>query len=181
MPGRVFAEVKAEQRPKTFAIERGSGDILLVLERDHQSDDEKAMQGIWSVTSLLADGKPATEWANAWDLHGLTGTCNDFGFTIDARVDNGSLPGHSGPFFLDIAKKPKTITIRVKSHVFWESTIQKVLGMVAGDGSVNTNEKTPALFGIYSFDGERLTIAYRAGGPRPEKFDSASGLGRQAY
>ena len=33
------------------------------------------------------------------------------------------------------------------------------------------------LFGIYKFDGDRLVVAYREGGPRPDTFESNPGSG----
>jgi RND family efflux transporter MFP subunit len=174
---RRMPEVKTEHRPTQFAIEPRSGDILVVLDRYHPSDDEKAMQGWWNVIDWIEDGKPASSEG----IQSLAGYWEDDQFRIDRDVRNARLhPGNDGqsvlhlPFsmgggeewktlrgqgFLDAAKQPKTITIA-------ESTL---------DGRFARNAKE--VFGIYKFDGDRLLIAYRQDGPRPETFESAPGSG----
>ncbi len=63
-----------------------------------------------------------------------------------------------GLFVLDAAKQPKRITI--ESGKYEDNTFQR-----------------EDLVGIYEFEGDRLRIAYRKGGPAPEKFESAAGSG----
>ena len=46
------------QRPKSLAVEPGSADVLLVLERYQLTVDEKAIEGDWTAVSQIKDGKP---------------------------------------------------------------------------------------------------------------------------
>ena len=48
--------LKAEQRPKEFAVEPQSADVLLTLERYRPSGDEKATEGDWAFVEELHDG-----------------------------------------------------------------------------------------------------------------------------
>ena len=63
-------------------------------------------------------------------------------------------------YILDSAKQPKGITL---SEFRWRDE--------------KGNVKKQEFPGIYKLDGDRLTIAYRLGGPRPEKFESVPGSG----
>ena len=149
---RQLPEVKTEQRPRQFAIEPGSGNILLTLDRDHPSDDEKPFEGQWSVISWIRDGSPA-------NLQHLTAACDDRTFAIRFQERGGgwySVLG--GSFVLDTAKQPKTISM---------------LAMLESVAGLATHE----LLGIYKFEQDRLTIAYRLNGPRPDKFASTPGSG----
>ncbi|MGO9112680.1 MAG: efflux RND transporter periplasmic adaptor subunit [Thermoguttaceae bacterium] len=153
---RRLPEVKIEQRPRQFALERGSGDILVLLDRDYPSDDEKAIQGRWNVIGQTEDGKPASPQ----HLESMTGEYNRNTFAI--RCQDGPGTVLTGPCVLDTAKKPKTITIR--ATVNWER---------GGGWTMESQE----LFGIYKFENDRLHIAYRPNGPPPEKFESTPGSG----
>ena len=116
---QVLPEVKTQQRPRQFALEPGSGDILLDLRRDRLSDDEKTMREVeWNVVSLLDDGKPTpTE-----NLKPLYAVCKDYGFGIVIR-ERGQM--FFGPMVLDAAKRPKTITMKVHGYLYGKPTIQE--------------------------------------------------------
>ena len=178
---RRMPEVKTEHRPSKFAIEPGSGDILVVLDRYHPSDDETAMQGWWNLTRWIEDGKSAS----AERVQTLAGYWEGDQFRIDSQVREAWMnPGKDGRStlqlpvavgwggggsderralrgqgFLDPTKQPKTITIAATDF----------------DGSFAL--KTNALFGIYKFENDRLIIAYRLGAGRPDKFESTPGSG----
>ena len=49
------------------------------------------------------------------------------------------------------------------------------MGWAAGDGTSELNGAKSDWLGIYAIDGDRLQIAYRAGGPRPSQFASEPG------
>jgi HlyD family secretion protein len=146
-------EVNLEQRPTQFAAERNSGNILILLDRYHPSDDEKALQGPWKVIGQTEDGKPTS----VESLQSLTAMFSDIGFGITSRTPGG-YPVFDGPCVLDTAKQPKTITMRAT-------------------GLGNMSPEPHELFGIHKLDGDRLHIAYRWNGPRPEKFESTPGSG----
>ncbi len=62
------------------------------------------------------------------------------------------------PFVLDVMTQPKQITL-----FRWQREDEKL-----------TEQRSS---GIYKLDGNRLTVAYRKDGPRPEKFESLPGSG----
>ena len=156
---RRLAEVKSEQRPTQFALERGSGDILILLDRYHPSDDEKAIQGQWKVIGRTEDGKPAS----AESLQYLKGSCGDEGFVIGSYTPGMTHTVLWGPYVLDAAKNPRTITIH-------DNIVRR-----REDGQIM--ESKDELLGIYKFENDRFYVAYRPGGPRPEKFESTPGSG----
>ena len=149
-----------EQRPKGFEIEPNSRDVLLVLERRRVSKDEIAIQGQWMVASQIDDGEPRPEYA---EQRACTFD-DDFirngvvRHVTDPTHGKGRIYANYWRYVLDPAAKPKKITIDAPPF------------------GVEPGRKTD-LLGIYKFDGDRLTIAYRQGGPRPEKFESTPGSG----
>ena len=70
----------------------------------------------------------------------------------------------SGTYVLEPAKEPKTITL-----------FARLSPMRSGD-----RVEEAELIGIYKLEGDRLTIAFRKNGPRPEKFEVAARLGGHA-
>ncbi len=157
--------LQSEQRPSGFTIRPNSGEILLTLERYQPSEDEKAFQGRWNVVSQSDSGKavPKKEleqrYFEAFDVYAyLRDGSNNKLFPRDIA---------GGLFVLDPTTEPKTITI---SGFEPDST-----GGFKTDE--NNNYKKQRLVGIYKFDGDHLTIAYRTNGPRPEKFESTPGSG----
>ena len=56
---------KTEQRrPRHFAVEPSSADVLFVLERTRPSEDEKALYGHWAIVQLVENGRPIPEEKN---------------------------------------------------------------------------------------------------------------------
>ena len=159
-----LSSIKSDQRPKSFAIAPDSGDILFVLERYRPSEDEKAIEGNWSVVSQTDDGKPVPpeQLGESW--------MTDGGHMVDGKqlvrnirgyyFHDGSTiaPFHEGPYDLDATKTPKQMT------ACWRDTF-------------NGTMMSANILGIYKFDGGRLTIAYRTDGPRPATFESRPGSG----
>ncbi|MEN6407080.1 MAG: polysaccharide biosynthesis/export family protein [Thermoguttaceae bacterium] len=154
--------LQTEQRPNSMAIRPNSGDILLTLERYRPSEDEKALQGTWDVVSQSEDGKAVSQkelkhrYLNVFD--------------VEARFCDGSNQSFprdiaGGLFVLGPTKQPKTITISGFDF--------DLIGSPQPNG--NGNWKKQQLVGIYKLDGNRLTIAYRKDGARPEKFESTPG------
>ena len=160
--------VKSDQRPKNFAVAPDSADVLFVLERYRPPEDEKALeQGSWAIVSQTEDGKPIprkqlryhspvphqTEdgnWAMREEFHDIT-----YGFYDDSmRATGVSFESPEGPYDLDATKQPKQITIS------WDHAGHAV-----------------DILGIYKLAGDRLTIAYHKGGPRPTAFQSKPGSG----
>jgi uncharacterized protein (TIGR03067 family) len=154
---RYEPSVKSDQRPKTLTIDPNSGNTLFVLQRYRLSEDEQAMQGNWSITTLFDNGRPVppTELDSPKGIR-----YSFFGNTaypfIDVHIDSHRYSG--APYVLAPAKQPKAITIS-RYNAF-----------------VSPPEKREWL-GIYRFEDDKLTIAYRQNGPRPEKFESTPGSG----
>jgi RND family efflux transporter MFP subunit len=146
---RHFQSLKGVQPPpRRFAVEPGVGDILLTLERYRPSADETAMQGQWSIAESIEDGKPVAPS----EVRKRNARFTDWCFDIS---DDSAHWWVNGVFTLDEAKQPKRIAILP----------------YGGD------TKDDVRLGIYKFDGDRLTIAFRKGGPLPEKFESKPGSG----
>ena len=93
---RYLSCVKGDQRPKSFAIAPDSGDILFVLERFRPSQDDKAIEGDWTVVSHTENGKPIEDDGASYSFH------ND-------SIGDGF--GAKGPYDLDATKQPRQITI----------------------------------------------------------------------
>ena len=153
--------LKIDQRPKSFAVEPDSGDVLLVLRRCQFSEDEQAIEGNWAVIRQVEDGKPAVGEGPR------TRRCRfrDYEFDLSETFPNSDVPKTryiGGLYTLDASKQPKTIAIyEYKS--------------VSERGRANSTRRD--ILGIYKFDGDHLTIAYHQHGPRPEKFESTPGSG----
>ena len=148
--------LKSQQRPSQF--DRNSGDAVLLLERDQPSDDERALQGQRTLISQIEDGTTIPErkirgrmlnfiWGNVFSAMLVI---NDERYQIS-----------SGTYVLEPAKEPKTITL-----------FARLSPMRSGD-----RVEEAELIGIYKLEGDRLTIAFRKNGPRPEKFESPPGSG----
>jgi len=153
---KYLPSLKTNQRPKRLAVGPDSGDVLLVLQRYRLSADEKRIEGFWAVASQVDDGKPVPEEKlRRRSCQVFEDSMGVFGTTADGQPDNVL----SGPYELDPTKHPKTI--RIVTYYDYE----------------NKKFEKRELLGIYKFDGDRLTIAYRRGGPRPEKLESPPGSG----
>jgi uncharacterized protein (TIGR03067 family) len=156
--------LKSEQRPKQFAIEPSSADALLVFERYRPADDEKTLQGRWAVVTEMDDGKVVAEKneRGRWFVFGDEHFGIMEGDAELARQKSKSVGG--GAYVLDPLKQPKAITLYI-DHV----------SVRAGRESFGPSRDK--CLGIYKFDGDRLTIAYRKDGPQPEQFQSLPGSG----
>ncbi len=151
---KYFPTLKSQQRPNDFAVDENSTDVLLVLERYKPSEDEQAMSGAdWQVESEIHDGKAAPVGGKKCRFSNRS-----INFDKDGFPPKGGL--FSGFFTIDPTKIPKTITI----NAWMEVNPEKMMGRVK-------------LSGIYKFDGDRLTIAYRTGDKPPEEFESTPGSG----
>ena len=151
--------LKIDQRPKSFGIEPDSRDILLVLERYQPPDDEKAIEGNWVVISQTESGKSVSGAESPRRCE-----FQDHWFRVVELFPNEKIVKvqHLGGLYtMDASKQPKTITI-------YKHKLQS---------DEHANYRDQELLGIYKFDGDRLTIAYRQGEPRPEKFESPPGSG----
>jgi uncharacterized protein (TIGR03067 family) len=153
---RYLPSLKTQQRPNRFAVEPGSGDVLLVLDRYRPSQDEKAIQGWWAVATQVDDGKSVP---NAQVRGKRFSFYDDINLSI---YEDGVQPGGGlGPFpamglwLLDPAKQPKRIAL----FAYYPGNAKK------------------DFFGIYKFEDKQLHVAYREGGPPPEKFESLPGSG----
>ncbi|MBN2577933.1 MAG: TIGR03067 domain-containing protein [Pirellulales bacterium] len=155
---RYLPEVKSEQRPRNFTVDPQSGDLLFVLERHNPSQDEKAIQGTWTLSGQIEDGRPVPEKQLSPQQCQIS---SYYLYIMEWQKLTGNTQGvpktHlSGDYTLDESKQPKRITI-----FSWDSLTLK----------------REDFHGIYQFDGDRLQIAYRKNGPAPEKFESAPGSG----
>jgi uncharacterized protein (TIGR03067 family) len=166
--------LEAEQRPKGFAVVRGSADVLFTLERyrlpQTAGEDLQAIQGKWEMVAQVEDGKAASGIGKAASDVGREGI---FSFSLAFSHEQCSFDflrrgrGHasSAVFDLDPAQQPKAITIF--SIPLWP------FDHIGSDPA----QPKQGLCGIYRLEGDKLTIAYRQGGPRPGKFESAPGSG----
>ena len=157
---RYHSSVAGNQRPASFSADPASGAVLFVLERDRPSADgiadKTAIEDYWNVAAEIEDGKAVPEeklldrWCSFGDLAvGIS----------DKTADGFSQEVLYGQYFLDAAKQPKTI--KITTYL---------------DPETEKPQKREYL-GIYKLEGDRLQIAYRQGGPAPEKFESLPGSG----
>ena len=153
--------LKADQRPKDFTIEPGSNKAVITLQRYQPSADEKALMGKWNLTGENGDEKAIVNgrWENILSLSFSDYRC---------RFENGSLGTFNVLdiwrdciYVIDPDKDPKQIKIYPTNP-----------GLRPGQDPLRS-----IAYGIYKIDGDRLRIAYRRGGPAPEKFESAPGSG----
>ena len=147
---------KTERRPKDFTIEPGSGKMVLTLQRYQPSADEKAIRGGWYFVEQIEDGKIlASEGSKGnYALSFIDYYCHYESIGLGQKYIQSCI------YVLDPDKEPKTI---------------KIYPAIPRPGQVKPPEGIGN--GIYKIDGERLWIAYRVGGPAPEKFESALGSG----
>jgi HlyD family secretion protein len=155
--------VKGDQRPRGLAIRPGSGDVLFFLDRYRPSDDEKAMQGAWSIAQEIDDGKAISPKKPV-----------EYGCWFDDQfislMPTATSRIRSLLYTLDATKQPKTIAMSGFERDKEECYVQ----------DEKDRYKQEDLCGIYKFEGERLTIAYRKGTKPPvqgEQFDSKPGSG----
>jgi uncharacterized protein (TIGR03067 family) len=145
---------EAIKRPTSFAVEHDPEGIFFEFERYRPSEDVKAMQGDWKVVMHIEDGRQVI----AKDGQPTTYRFDDPAIVIP---DGHPIPHgiNNAIFALDAAKQPKQINLT--THYLTETY----------------QEHEATLAGIYQLEGDRLTIAYHVGEPRPEKSESAPGSG----
>lgn len=142
---RVLALQEQAQRPKDFAIDPESGDVLFVLER-YPAEEEKKIQGSWSVVTETVDGAALPETQRP----GPRWLFNEDYFRVNSMPDPNS--GIYMPFVLEADREPKRITL--------------LNSFLAGGNTIT---------GIYRLGGDRLHIAYRQDGSLPQDFESRPG------
>jgi uncharacterized protein (TIGR03067 family) len=142
LTGNKSAAQGKAQRPAGFSVGPDSDDILFVLERYTPPPELKTVAGTWGIVSHLQDGKAMP----------YTGPASLNRWTLWSDL---LTMGNQGTvrFTLNATTQPKQIT-----WTGWERENEKM-----SEHSFN---------GIYKLDADRLTIAYRKDGPRPEKFES---------
>jgi RND family efflux transporter MFP subunit len=153
---RYVPSLKTDQRPKRFAVEPNSADVLFTLERIRPSEDEKTIAGNWTVAAETDDGKPLADEKRrdlGWQI-GDNSFMSYYSSKDATRTPHGTM---SGVYRLEADKQPKRITFfaQLMSEGFKRQDFQ----------------------GIYKFEGDRLTIAYCKGDKPPEKFESKPGSG----
>jgi uncharacterized protein (TIGR03067 family) len=151
-----ISSLNADQRPKDFAVQPGSENMIITLERYHPSADEKAIQGKWDIINQMDDGKAfalETGPNNRNNFYFSDYLCNTY-YMNNQRVNSDNYR-----YILDPDKNPKTIKLYPNP--------------LNGRGSPNRETSS----GIYKFDGERLWVAFRVGTLTPDKFESAPGSG----
>jgi uncharacterized protein (TIGR03067 family) len=148
------SSLKNDQRPKSFSVDPKSGDTLLTLERYRPSQDEKALQGGWTIASQTENGKAIAE-EQFRDFKWGFGDCH----VMVSKKDIMQTIVYHGPLLLEENKDPKRMTIYTYENVY------------------NPPPTKIQLHGIYKIDGGRLTIAYRKNGPVPDKFESTPDSG----
>ncbi|MCE5268688.1 MAG: TIGR03067 domain-containing protein, partial [Planctomycetaceae bacterium] len=157
---RYFSSLANNRRPKGFSEDSpaASGDCTYFLERYAHAEEENAIVGEWIVASLVDDGKPVSA------ADGLT-RCyvRPESFSLSWNTPDGQrgTPPMGWSFSMDVSCSPKQIT-------FFG------IPMPLNNGETPKSQDYP---GIYKLEGDRLTIAYHKGGPRPERFESKPGSG----
>ena len=151
---RPLRKLAGGQRPEDFQVESDSADVLFTLRRYQFSPDEKAIHGHWHFASLVVDGSEVPADGEQEKI-----TLSPFSpwhyFLPESLVGR---QGRMGLYVLDTSCQPKAITL---SPYGW----------------TQRSAEAKPLHGIYELDGDRLRIAWRAGGPRPKEFKSEPGSG----
>ncbi len=120
----------------------------IVITLERPGADEKAIAGNWEPVSRVDDGKSSEIKVF---FHVTVSEESENQLVIVTKAPNEKPSQEVVRFALEERKEPKRIAIRASN----------------GD----------ELLGIYKLDGERLTIASREGGPRPDEFESTPGSG----
>jgi uncharacterized protein (TIGR03067 family) len=168
---RYVASMSGNERPKDFSIAPNSGDVLLVLEHYQPVGDEKAIQGEWAITSATEDGRViAEDEVSLKSLNFGDGIIGNERFWVHGQTGNGAnahkIAGlYHGKFVLNPAGTPRSITLF------------NYLNDPETHGGIPVAVGIQKDAGIYKFDGDRLTIAFRAGDKPPESFESKPGSG----
>ncbi len=160
-----LSSLKIEQRPKDFSLDPDSRDVLFVLRRHEPSEAEEAVEGTWRVVSAIHDGKELPD-----EIQNRVVTLGEVGFHVaDApRLIDGKRHAFVarvwGFYRIDPGRELKEITLFTHDYGVWQGPL--------GTEPSELEAEKPDWLGIYAIDGDRLRIAYRAGGPRPAEFTS---------
>jgi RND family efflux transporter MFP subunit len=147
--------LSSDQRPNSFTVDLNSGDACYVLEREQPLADDKLLQGDWNVVSDIEEGKSLA-------VDPLRNLKLRFADHKTVKWQDATTLGCGGSYVLDPTTTPPRITIFTQD---WHQS----------DGIYRPG--SAAFIGIYRFDGDKLTIAYRKSGAAPEKFESTPGSG----
>ena len=138
------------QRPTGFSVSPDSANILFILEPYTPPPELQTVAGTWEIATHIKDGEAVS--------HAGPPIFRRWTFFGDLVTMNDQ---RTVRFVVNATTEPKQIT-----WVGWEGVNEKI---------------TEQHFnGIYKLDGDRLTIAYRKNGPRPERFESPHGFRRYA-
>jgi RND family efflux transporter MFP subunit len=154
--------LKNEQLTNNSLVDSASGKVVVTLRWHQPSADEKDIKGEWTIVSQNEDGKVKTV-----EFHDEARYYLSFSdYTCKANLVTYFDSGYrwDSLYYLETEKVPKKI-------IFSPTTS----GDRKGDGPHFSDKK--GLEGIYKFDRDRLWIAYRRGGPAPEKFESTPDSG----
>jgi uncharacterized protein (TIGR03067 family) len=154
------SSIAGDQRPKEFAAGPDSDVLVLHLDRYRPTADDKAIQATWEVVKQVDNGMEAS----SKELRGRSYEFADYYAMITDPSREEHFRQMPAKWAIDSSKEPKTISILSNG---WPPTV----------GGVKWTPKPLEFNGIYQFDGDKLTIAYRQNAPSPEKFESASGSG----
>ncbi len=176
---RFLPVVKGNQRPGSVDDKSASGSILFQLERHQPSEDEKAIHGNWTIVDQTEDGKVRTEgnlgprkirftdeFFNVESVFSPE-TVRDLYYGVFALDPHGTRESNTS---VRIANTDKRFIRVNKSITLFNNRLE-----IDPDGDGPT--KLEKLHGIYKFDGDRLTIAYRKGDKPPEMYESKPGSG----
>jgi uncharacterized protein (TIGR03067 family) len=143
----VLPGVKNPSRPKSLADKPAANDVFLVLERYLPPADEIAVRGCWDIVREIEDGKIVSQEP------GFHRIC---WFYENSAIDINDV-------------EPITNVISGRYVMEGDTSPAKTITVSQYQGK--------ELLGVYKFEGAQLSIAYRAGGPQPETFESKPGSG----
>ncbi len=152
-----YSSLKTEQRPSEFSLEKNPQAVQFTLRRYEPTASERRIQGTWVVTSVMHDGAEITEKLDNRILE-----LNEIAFLV--QTGPNVVARMWGYYRQKPDLVPAEITFYTHDYGHWEGP----LGMEPSELSA----AKPDWLGIYAVDGDRLRIAYRAGGPRPNRFAS---------
>jgi RND family efflux transporter MFP subunit len=144
-------EARIPSRPASLTDKPTVNDVRITLKRYRPPADEIAVRGCWDIVQETDDGKRMSQGP------GFDRICwfyenNAFDINNVEPLENVLGGRYVMQSFVAHASEAKKITI-------------------------TRQQPEKDLFGIYEFQGKQLHIAYRPGGPPPEKFESPPGSG----
>ncbi len=138
---------KYPSAPTSLTAEPAANDVRLVLERYRPPADEIAVRGCWDIVRETDDGKIVSQEP------GFDRIC---WFYDNSAIDINDV---------------EPLTNVISGRYAMEGTTSPAKSITI------SQYRGRDLMGIYKLEGSQLFIAYRAGGPRPEKFESPPGSG----